>query len=103
MGKKAETYYDSMGRQTSRSTGQDEDLVAAEKYNPALRGNTKSQDEVEKSGGLGALARAAAKKKAEAAATPKVIKPAAEPTEDVPPGATVGDQLEGIRKAKKGG
>lgn len=52
---------DSKGNFTGRVTGQNEDLVAAEKYNPLLRGNTKSQEQVESSGGLGALAKKLAK------------------------------------------
>lgn len=35
----------------------DQDILAREKYDPSLRGNTKSQADVEASGGLGAVAR----------------------------------------------
>jgi len=61
MPKSSEDYLDSTGRTQNRKTGLDEDLVAAEKYNPALKGNVKSQEQVESSGGLGALAKRLAK------------------------------------------
>lgn len=61
---------DSKGNFTGRVTGQNEDLVAAEKYNPLLRGNTKSQEQVESSGGLGALAKKLAKPSPSPSASP---------------------------------
>lgn len=63
MPKSDEEYNDGQGRRQRRKAGQDEDLIAAEKYNPALRGDVKSQEQVESSGGLGALARKIGMKK----------------------------------------
>lgn len=49
-----EYYTDAQGRRQKRKTGQDEDLVERENFDPSLRSKEKQSSEVEELGGLGA-------------------------------------------------
>lgn len=66
MPKDSEYIYDEKGRiKGKRTVGQDEDVMAREKFDPAMQSGGKSQAEVEASGGLGALAEKMRKRKQE--------------------------------------